>query len=196
MIVRDYMSGKPIAVSPKTSVKSAFESLKKYKIRQLPVVHIEKVVGIVTDRDLREALSRSKTKVEEIMTSDPLTVVDEAPIEKAALLLRDNKVNALPIVSRENELIGIITVTDVLDAFIHLLRFREKPSKLCVEIHDGSNMRIFDVMRTIQESGPEVLSINSDKMSKGLYYIWLGRCNTKNITKIKKRLKERGIRIL
>ena len=196
MIVRDYMSGKPITVSPETDVRGAFESLKKYKIRQFPVVRNKKLVGIVTDRDLRVALMRPELKVEDIMTNDPLTVADETPLEKAALLLRENKINALPVVSRKKELIGIITVTDVLDALIHLLGFKEEPTKLCVEIPDGSDMEIYDVIRIVQGVGPKVLSVNSDKRSKGLYYILLEQCNIRDITKIKNRLKGRGIRVL
>jgi len=196
MIVKDYMSGKPITVSPETDVRRAFESLKKYKIRQFPVVRNKKLVGIVTDRDLRVALMRPELKVEDIMTNDPLTVADETPLEKAALLLRENKINALPVVSRKKELIGIITVTDVLDALIYLLGFKGEPTKVCVEIPEGSNMEIHDVMRIVEGAGPRVLSVNSDKRSKGLYYIWLVRCNIRYITKIKNRLKERGIRVL
>ena len=196
MIVRDYMSGKLITVSPETDVKSAFESLKKYKIRQFPVVSNGKLVGIVTDRDLRVALTRTESKVEDIMASDPLTIADEIPLEKAVLLLRENKVNALPVVSKENEVIGIITVTDVLDALIHLLRFKEKPTKLNVEIPERSDMKIYDVMMMVQEVGPKVLSVNSDKRNKKLYYIWLEKCNISKITKIKNRLKKKRIRIL
>jgi CBS-domain-containing membrane protein len=196
MIVRDYMSGKPITVSPETDVKSAFESLKKYKIRQFPVVSNEKLVGIVTDRDLRVALTRPESKVEDIMASDPLTIMDEMPLERVALLLREHKVNALPVVSKENEVIGIITVTDVLDALIHVLRFREKPTKLNVEIPESSDMKIYDVMKVVQEVGPKVLSVNSDKRNKKLYFIWLENSNISNLTKIKNRLKKRGIRIV
>ena len=196
MIVRDYMSGTLITVSPETYVKSAFESLKKYKIRQFPVVSNGKLVGIVTDRDLRVAFTRPESKVEDIMASDPLTIADEMALEKAALLLRENKVNALPVVSKENEVLGIITVTYVLDALIHLLRFKEKPTKLNVEIPERSDMKIYDVMMMVQEVGPKVLSVNSDKKNKQLYYIWLEKCNISNITKIKNRLKKRGIRIL
>ncbi|MGH7802607.1 MAG: CBS domain-containing protein [Thermodesulfobacteriota bacterium] len=196
MIVRDYMGGKLITVSPETDVKSAFESLKKFKIRQFPVVSNGKLVGIVTDQDLRVAITRPESKVEDIMASDPLTIADEIPLEKAALLLRENEVNALPVVSKENEVIGIITVTDVLDALIHLLRFKEKPTKLNVEIPERSDMKIYDVMMMVQEVGPKVLSVNSDKRNKKLYYIWLEKCNISNISKIKNMLKKRGIRIL
>ena len=196
MIVREYMGGKLITVSPETDVKSAFESLKKFKIRQFPVVSNGKLVGIVTDQDLRVALTRPESKVEDIMASDPLTIADEIPLEKAALLLRENEVNALPVVSKENEVIGIIPVTDVLDALIHLLRFKEKPTKLNVEIPERSDMKIYDVMMMVQEVGPKVLSVNSDKRNKKLYYIWLEKCNISNISKIKNMLKKRGIRIL
>ncbi|HEY7536303.1 MAG TPA: CBS domain-containing protein [Thermodesulfobacteriota bacterium] len=196
MIVRDYMSGKPITVSPETDVKSAFESLKKYKIRQFPVVSDGKLVGIVTDRDLRVALTRPESKVEDIMASDPLTTGDDMPLEKVALLLRENKVNALPVVSKKNEVIGIITISDVLDALIHFLRLKDKPTKLIVEIPERSNIKIYEVMMMVQEVGPKVLSVNSDKRNKKLCYIWLEKCNISKITKIKNRLKKKGIRVL
>ncbi len=190
------MSRKPITVSPKTDVRRAFESLKKYKIRQFPVVRNKKLIGIVTDRDLRIALMRPELKVEDIMTYDPITVADEAPLEKVALLLRENEINALPVVSRKKELIGIITVNDVLDALIHLLGFKGESTKLGVKIPDGSDMGIYDVMRIVEGVGPKVLSVNSDKRSKGLYYIWLDQCNIRDINKIKNRLKGKRIRLL
>ncbi len=196
MIVKDYMSRKPITVSPKTDVRRAFESLKKYKIRQFPVVRNKKLIGIVTDRDLRIALMRPELKVEDIMTYDPITVADEAPLEKVALLLRENEINALPVVSRKKELIGIITVNDVLDALIHLLGFKGESTKLGVKIPDGSDMGIYDVMKIVEGVGPKVLSVSSDKRSKGLYYIWLDQCNIRDINKIKNRLKGKRIRLL
>ncbi len=121
MFIKDYMTPNPVTVSPKTKVRDTFFLIKKYGFHQLPVVEDGKTVGIITDRDLRTALFRPDLTVEEIMTPDPITIGEGEPVESAILILRENRFNALPVVSEKGELVGIITLRDILDAIVGLI---------------------------------------------------------------------------
>jgi acetoin utilization protein AcuB len=125
------MTPSPEVVTPEITVPEAAQIMKKGGFRRLPVVKEGRVVGIVTDRDLKEAMPSdanslsiwelnyliSKLTVGEIMTRDPITVSDTLPLQAAAKLMLEHKVGGLPV-EREGRLVGIITVTDVLRAFL------------------------------------------------------------------------------
>jgi len=131
MLVKDFMTPSPEVVTPEITVPEAAQIMKKGGFRRLPVVKEGRVVGIVTDRDLKEAMPSdanslsiwelnyliSKLTVGEIMTRDPITVSDTLPLQAAAKLMLEHKVGGLPV-EREGRLVGIITVTDVLRAFL------------------------------------------------------------------------------
>jgi acetoin utilization protein AcuB len=125
------MTPNPEVVTPEITVPEAAQIMKKGGFRRLPVVKEDRVVGIVTDRDLKEAMPSdanslsiwelnyliSKLTVGEIMTRNPITVSDTLPLQAAAKLMLEHKVGGLPV-EREGRLVGIITVTDVLRAFL------------------------------------------------------------------------------
>lgn len=133
MIVKDWMKRDPITVGLEEGVSSAWRILKDKRIRHLPVVEKGRLVGIVSDRDLREALPSPATslsiyevhylldrvKVREVMSRFVLTASPEMPIVEAARLMASHKVGCLPVVDGE-KLVGIITETDVLRAFVDL----------------------------------------------------------------------------
>lgn len=131
MLVKDFMTPNPDVVTPDVTVPEAAQIMKKGGFRRLPVVKEGRVIGIVTDRDLKEAMPSdattlsiwelnyliSKLTVGEIMTRDPITVADTLPLQAAAKLMLEHKVGGLPVV-HEGQLVGIVTVTDVLKAFL------------------------------------------------------------------------------
>jgi acetoin utilization protein AcuB len=123
MLVKNCMTPNPITITLKEDAKIAFHLLKKHGFRQFPVVKDGKLIGIVTDRDLRAALSQPDLTVDDVMTSNPVTILEDATVEEAARIISDRKFNALPVISRTGELIGIITVTDILNSFLNPLRY-------------------------------------------------------------------------
>ncbi len=193
MLVRDYMTRSPLVVSVETEVRRAFQLLKKHGFRQFPVVKDGKLVGIVTDRDLRTTLLRPNLTVEEIMTINPVTIGEDASLGAAMLILEKEKFNALPVVSKSRELTGIITVTDVLDALISLLGFREAQTRICVEVPEGDSLPLWEIIRTIQIGGGEVLSVMSEKRDVKMYYISAAKCNIKDVAK---KLREKGASVV
>ncbi len=131
MLVKDFMTPDPQVVTPDVAVPEAAQIMKKGGFRRLPVVEEGRLVGIVTDRDLKEAMPSdatslsiweinyliSRLSVGEIMTRDPISVADTLPLQAAAKLMLEHKVGGLPVL-HEGRLVGIITVTDVLRAFL------------------------------------------------------------------------------
>jgi acetoin utilization protein AcuB len=126
--VADWMTEGVLAVETYDSIGIAREIMAKHRINQLPVLDNDVLVGIVTDRDLRDAYPTSmaigegkkidefaaRYTVEEVMSHDVFTVAPETPLSMAVELLRRHRIGALPVVSSK-ELVGIITRSDILD---------------------------------------------------------------------------------
>jgi len=130
-LVRETMSHAPITVTSNQSLREALDLLGKHNIRELPVVEHGNLIGIVTDRDLRQVSPsyplfrddeeiryyNTNMKVASAMTPDPLVVSPETPLVEAAKLLQTYRVNSLPVV-KDGKLVGIISVTDILGLFV------------------------------------------------------------------------------
>jgi acetoin utilization protein AcuB len=131
MKVRQWMTRSVMTLKPQDSLQHAHDRLRKYRINQFPVVRDGSLVGIVTDRDIRDAypssLRRIRTEdieefaeertVDQIMTREVVTISPEAPLRDAALCLRQHRFGALPVME-EGQLVGIITRSDLLEAML------------------------------------------------------------------------------
>jgi acetoin utilization protein AcuB len=131
MDISKWMTKSLITIKPKDTLRHARERLAKYRINQLPVVVGDKLVGIVTDRDVRDAYPSSlrlfhgkdidefgdSHTVEEIMTYNVVTVTPQTSLRETAQRLRQQRFGALPVVDN-GKLVGIITRSDVLDAML------------------------------------------------------------------------------
>jgi acetoin utilization protein AcuB len=131
MIVRNRMTAAVITVQSGSPPDEARRLLQRHRIRQLPVLRGERLVGIVTDRDLRSARGATATSVAALMTPKPLVVAPDAAVDEAARVLRSHKIGALPVVDRQR-LVGILTVSDVLDAFVAVSGVSEPSYRLAI----------------------------------------------------------------
>lgn len=124
MIVKKFMTPNPVTISPDENVNDAFHILLEHRFRQAPVVEDGKLIGIVTDRDLRTALFQtyleSDLTVGDVMRAGPVTTSENANIKEAAQIMCESKFNALPVLSRAGDLVGIITTTDILRGLLKL----------------------------------------------------------------------------
>lgn len=134
MVVRDRMTTDVITVGVLEPIRRAWDLVEEQKLRRFPVLDGDKLVGIVTDIDLRDATASSivltekkyhdflldAVKIESIMTPDPRTVTPDTSLKEAARIILDMKVGGLPVVEQE-KLVGIITETDLLGSLIDLL---------------------------------------------------------------------------
>lgn len=131
MNVSKWMTKSVVTIKPKDALRYARERLAKYRINQLPVVINDKLVGIVTDRDVRDAYPSSlrlfhgkdidefgdSHTVEEIMTYNVVAISPQTSLREAAQRLRRQRFGALPVVEN-GKLLGIITRSDLLDAML------------------------------------------------------------------------------
>lgn len=150
MLVRDWMTPEPLTVTPNTPVMDALNLLKKCGFRRLPVVEGGQLIGMTTRKDLKDAApSRastlsiwevnyllSKLTVGEMMARQVISVYQDEYMEDAALSMRQHDVGGLPVLNRRDELIGIITVGDVLEAFTHILGQDENSRRLYLRLPD------------------------------------------------------------
>lgn len=162
MLVREWMTENPTTVEGKTQVMEAMHLLKEGGYRRLPVVEKGKLVGIATDRDLKEATPSkattlsvyelnyllSKLQVRDVMTSPVITVETGDPIEQAALLMEEHKVSGLPVLE-DGKLVGILTITDLLRAFVTFLGLREGGRRVTAELPDEPG-----VLARVAQAGP------------------------------------------
>jgi acetoin utilization protein AcuB len=133
MLVKNWMSKKIVTIQHDETITEAVNTLKRNGIRRLPVLKGERLVGIVTDRDLKAAMPSkatsldiwevhyllSKIKVRDVMVKNPITINPDATIESAAIIMRDKKIGGLPVVEKK-KLVGIITENDIFEALIHV----------------------------------------------------------------------------
>lgn len=131
-LVKDWMSGPVETVAPSTPISQAHQLMKTKNIRRLPVIENERLVGIITIGDVREASPSDATTlsiwelnylwaqltVERIMTRRVLTVNQDESIIKAAQTMLDHKISGLPVVDAAGELVGIITESDIFRMLI------------------------------------------------------------------------------
>lgn len=127
------MTHEVVTVSPGTTVAEALDEIRAHNIRHLPVLEGTRLVGIVTDRDLRLVLGPDpesmKTLIAEVMTAAPVVVAPDTPIESAAALLAEHRIGCLPVVE-DGETVGILTESDLLRAFVDLMVGREPHTRI------------------------------------------------------------------
>ncbi len=134
MRVKDRMHEALLTVAPDAGLAEAADLIAKHSIRHLPVVRGDRLVGILTDRDLREAwpsqatslaireirYKMDKVPVSEVMSKPVVTVTPRTPLSEAARLMQERKIGALPVVDAER-LVGILTESDLLDTLVDVL---------------------------------------------------------------------------
>jgi acetoin utilization protein AcuB/CBS domain-containing protein len=131
--VQYWMRSPVITVTPETQLTEALALMHEHSIRRLPVSDaLGKLCGIITAGDIRGAnvlrlidvdirdlvASLQRTQVLEVMTQEPIAITSESTIREAALLMLDNKIGGLPVVNERNEVVGIITESDLFEALV------------------------------------------------------------------------------
>jgi acetoin utilization protein AcuB len=144
MLIREVMKKEPLSISPNIKLTEAYRLMIEKKIRHLPVVENRKLVGVVTDRDLRLATSLltahpfdPKTTVGLVMSHPVQTTNPNDPIELATQTMRELKIGCLPVIE-DNRLVGIVTITDLLDALLLLTGIHQPSGRLDVRLPNRS----------------------------------------------------------
>jgi acetoin utilization protein AcuB len=172
MLVKNWMSKKVITVEVNDSMQVAMRLLREHDIRMLPVMNKNKLVGIVTDRDLKKASASdattleihellyllTKIKVKDIMTKDPITVPPDYTVEETARVLLENKISGAPVLDKSGKVIGTITQSDLFRVLISLTGIGNGGIQFGFQIEDKPGS-IKEVADTIREFGGRMVSI-------------------------------------
>lgn len=164
MKVSSYMTKAPITVSPEASVAEAARLLRENRIRQLPVLSQDRLVGIITDRDVRGR--EGGTPVARAMTPQPLCASPETPMEEVAHILRERKIGSLPVTDRTGRLVGIVTESDVFKAFEEIAR-RGEPSYLLELTNTDSTHAIGEILDVMQANGARIRHLAAQEAQDG-----------------------------
>lgn len=172
MLIKDWMATTMLTVDANTSVMRATRVMKENNIRRLPVLSHGKLVGIITDRDLKEASPSSTSdidihemyyllsemKVSDVMTPNPVCMRADDTLEKAAIVMLKEKISGIMALDDEGALVGLLSETDILHGFIHATGIQDGAYQYVLDMPDapGSVTRVIDILR---EKNARVLSV-------------------------------------
>jgi CBS domain-containing protein len=127
MRIGDVMTSKVETIGPNQSAEDAWQAMRALRTHHLIVAEGKKLLGVISDRDVgRRAADRKNRTVSELMTPEPITTTPHATVRQVANLLRGHVIGCLPVVDRDR-LVGIVTITDLLDL---LGRGAERPVEM------------------------------------------------------------------
>jgi len=197
MKIKSLMIPDPITITEEATINEAIEIMKTNSIRHLPVAGEDKMLkGFVTLADLRLALIPSMVaglSLADVMIRDPITVGPNSDIEIAAQLIYKYKIGGIPVVTK-GKLVGIITESDLLRAFVDMMGILNASSRIDVVV--GNEQGQFKkAMQIIVESGGEIINLwmSPQRSRKRMYSFRLAPCQT---SVIKKALEEDGFRVV
>jgi acetoin utilization protein AcuB len=188
MLVRDWMSTKVVTVNVTDTMQQAISVMTDNKISMLPVMDEGKLVGIITDRDLKRAAPSyvtllevkqilyhmSRVEVRSIMSIDPVTVTSDYTIEETAELLLSHRISGCPVVDKDNNIIGVITKNDLFKAVIALTGLRKRGVQFGLIVPDrpGSIKEVTDIIR---QHGGRIVSIMSsyERATEGMRNVFV-----------------------
>ncbi|MEW6666650.1 MAG: CBS and ACT domain-containing protein [Thermodesulfobacteriota bacterium] len=197
MKIKSLMIPDPITVTEKASIEEAIEIMKANSIRHLPVVSEDNTLrGFVTLADLKVGLIPSMLSglsLADLMIKDPITIDPDSDIEIAAQLIYKYKIGGIPVVKR-GKLVGIITESDLLRAFIDMMGMLSASSRIDVVV--GSEAGAFSkAMQVVQHHGGEIISVGilTQKGRRRTYHFRLSPCKT---GPIREALEKKGYRVV
>jgi len=211
MFVSRSMTRRVITVGPEATLFEIQDLMSENRIRHVPVVDEDnKLIGIVSDRDVRSALPyryfqesispEEKAKVQrlrakDIMTRKVFTISPGFTIQDALLMIQNSKVGALPVVDEEGRLRGILSVRDLLRAFINVLGIGQPGTLLCILVEEkvGQLKKIVDAITEMGVSFGSVLVARYWEEDKRAVFPYL---LTQNVAHVKKKLQEMGYTLL
>jgi len=197
MKIKDLMISDPITITVKASISEAIKVMKQNSIRHLPVVtRGKRLNGMVTLADLKQGLIPSMVAdvtLADLMIKDIITVSPDSDIEIAAKLIYHHKISGIPVLKKK-VLVGIITETDILRAFIDMMGILTASSRIDVRAKNARE-GFSKALQVISDSGGEVINVGMATLeSTGrIHYFRLTECKTAGICKA---LKKNGFEVI
>lgn len=180
MLVANRMSKNPQTASPRDTLAEAEAKMHAGNFRHLPIVADGKLVGMLSDHDIRQHQGHLKdTRVTGALTENPITVTPETSLEEAAEILLERKIGGLPVVANE-KLVGMITTTDILGAFVEIFgTAEENATRVDLMIDSAPPRDLPHASEVIQKSGGEILGLGTyrDRWKEERVYYLVVRAN-------------------
>jgi acetoin utilization protein AcuB len=211
MFVGDRMSKDLITAGPEMTIFEAQKLMVEKNIRHLPVVDgAGKLIGIVTDRDVRDSMPSTLLKkpdyditlgkignhpIGDIMTKKPMAIYAYYTLQDTLLVMQQRKVGALPVIDEEGYLKGILSTRDLLKAFVNIMNIDEPGSLLCIQVQEqpGQMKKIVDIITEENISLGSVLVARFwDKDKRAIFPYLL----TNNVINVKRKLLEAGFELI
>lgn len=207
MFVKDYMAVNPVTITTEDSVGDAFRLMKEHSIRRLPVLSNNKVIGIVTKQDLLKSTPSPATslseinqmfvfqniKINDIMTKNITVISKDAILEEAAVVMEERKIASLPVMDGE-QLVGMITESDLFKAFIDIFGFNYPSIRITLEVEDKVGM-LSGAARIIKSLGINIISVIVRKLDSEKANI-IFRLDTKDASVVTEALEKEEYKIV
>lgn len=173
MLVGERMTSPVLFISPDMPVQDALAQMHKERVSRYPVMKKGKMVGIVSEDDLLNASPSdvtslsvfevnyllSKITVERVMTKEVITVTEDTPLEEAARLMADHRIGGIPVVSGE-EVVGMITQTDIFRVFLEMLGGRQSGWRVIVMVKNEKGI-LHDLTKAIDDIGGNIIALTT-----------------------------------
>ena len=211
MFISDYMTADPMTISADMLLPEARQLLTDNHFRHLPVVDNEKkLIGVVSDRDLRSAYPSSIlddetqeatfAKIEQccvgdIMSKNCSCLGLDSTLDDALMVFDRDKVGALPVVTEDDEVIGIFSMRDLTAAYKKLFGVAEKGSMLIAVLDDGQSNSLSRIVTMLEENDIQCTRLIKIGQTKGFDRIYM-RINTYKVGNVHKLLQDNGFTLL
>lgn len=196
MLVGNRMTKEPIIVETDDLLIRASHKMQSGGFRRLPVMSDGKLVGIITERDLREHRGHlEQIKINGAMTEDPVTVSPATTLEEAAQIMLARQIGGLPVVA-DGKLVGIITASDILRAFLDVMGASQGGSARIDFVLEGEEHGFVEATRLVAREGGEVLGVGTYREKLGDDPVCYLRLLSGNPEKIANALRINGFNVL
>jgi acetoin utilization protein AcuB len=196
MIVGKRMTKEPTTVEPEDLLIRAVHKMQAGRFRRLPVVSDGTLVGIVSDRDLREHRGHlDQVKINDIMSERPVTVTPATTIEEAARIMLERQIGGLPVVA-DGRLVGMITTSDVMRAFLDVMGASHGGSTRIDFVLEGEEHGFNQATRIVAREGGEILGVGTYRENLGDNPLCYLRLLAGNPDTIAKALRSSGFNLL
>jgi acetoin utilization protein AcuB len=188
MLVKGWMTSDVMTIDEDTSMMKASQIMKENNIRRLPVMRKGKLVGMITDRDIKEASPSKATtldvhelyyllselKVKDIMSKNVFTIGPEETVEKAAVKMLEHRISGLPVVNDKGKVVGVITQGDIFKVLVSLTGIYRGGIQFAFNLEDrpGSIKEVGDMIR---KHGGRMVSIltSYDMCDEGCRHVYI-----------------------
>ena len=203
MFVAKRMTPNPTTIESTTTIADASELMRKRNFRRLPVVDNGRLVGIVTDRDLRTVAPSpattlsifelnyllAKMQVKDIMHKNVITIPVDATIEEAALIMSTRHIGGLVVVGENGSVVGVITETDIFNSFVEIMGLKEGKIRFTFKVSNQVGV-LHDISGVFKDLGINISSLATYPVEDGAEMVI--RFNAQDTVELEKRLTESG----